>query len=255
MIDIHCHILPGIDDGAATIYDSINMAKAAVSDGISSIIATPHHKNGRYENEKIEIVDAVSELNRAFSDEGIPLTVLPGQEVRIYGEIIEDYLSGGKILPLNHTQYLFIEFPSSSVPRYAERLFYELQTQGLIPIIVHPERNQEIIENPDILYKMINNGALSQLTAGSLTGHFGKKIKKFSEQLIEADLTHFIASDAHNIQNRTFKMSEAMDMVQKKYGIDLVYLFQENAELLVAGENVYKEIPQKVQRKKFLGLF
>ena len=149
-----------------------------------------HHKNNQFENEKIDILEKVSEFNEHLPNEGIPLTILPGQEVRIYGEIIEDYLSGGKILPLNETNYLFIEFPSGSVPRYAERLLYEIQAEGLVPIIVHPERNQEIIQNPDILYKFVNNGALTQVTAGSLTGYFGKKIKKFSEQLIEADLTH-----------------------------------------------------------------
>ena len=255
MIDIHCHILPGIDDGAKTIYDSINMAKEAVREGITTIIATPHHKNNQYENEKVDILEHVSQLNQHLTNEGIPLTVLPGQEVRIYGEIIEDYLSGGKILPLNETNYLFIEFPSGSVPRYADRLLYEIQAEGLVPIIVHPERNQEIIQNPDILYKFVNNGALTQVTAGSLTGYFGKKIKKFSEQLIEADLTHFIASDAHNVRKRTFKMVEAMDAVEKKYGLDMVYMFKENAELLIQGKNVYKEIPQQVQRKKFFGIF
>ena len=96
-------------------------------------------------------MEKVAHLNQHLSNEGIPLTILPGQEIRIYGEIIEDYLAGGKILPLNETYYLFIEFPSGSVPRYAERLLYELQTEGLVPIIVHPERNQEIIENPDLL--------------------------------------------------------------------------------------------------------
>ncbi|WP_338470966.1 CpsB/CapC family capsule biosynthesis tyrosine phosphatase [Niallia sp. XMNu-256] len=254
MIDIHCHILPGIDDGAQSVYESINMAREAVREGITTIIATPH-KNNQYNNEKRDILEKVARLNETLSNEGIPLTILPGQEVRIYGEIIQDYLTGGRILPLNETNYLFVEFPSGSVPRYAERLFYELQTEGLIPIIVHPERNQAIIENPDLLYKFINNGALSQVTAGSLTGYFGKKIKKFSEQLIEADLIHFIASDAHNVRNRTFKMSDAMDAVEKKYGIDMVYMFRENAELLVEGKMVYREIPQPVQRKKFLGIF
>ena len=133
--------------------------------------------------------------------------------------------------------------------------YYELQTEGLIPIIVHPERNQEIIENPDLLYKFVNSGALTQVTAGSVCGYFGKNIKKFSRQLIEANLTHFIASDAHNVHNRSFKMVEAFEQVEKSYGMDMVYLFKENAELLVRGETVYKEMPQKVQRKKFLGLF
>ena len=101
----------------------------------------------------------------------------------------------------------------------------------------------------------MNNGVLTQVTAGSITGYFGKKIKKFSQQLIQANLTHFIASDAHNVHNRTFKMVEAFETVEKTYGIDTVYLFKENAELLVQGKNVYKEMPQQVQRKKFLGLF
>lgn len=255
MIDIHCHILPGIDDGAQTIEDSLNMAREAVKEGIHTIIATPHHKNRQYDNEKNSIIQKVGELNSHLYKEGIPLKVLPGQETRIYGEILDDYLDGGKILPLAETAYLFIEFPSGHVPRYTDQLFYELQTEGLIPIIVHPERNQEIIENSDLLYRLVTNGSLTQITAGSLCGYFGKNIKKFSQQLIEANLTHFIASDAHNVHNRTFKMSEAMDEVEKIYGIDTVDLFIENAELLVKRKNVYKEVPEQVRRKKFLGIF
>ena len=255
MVDIHCHILPGVDDGAKTNEDSLQMAKEASSEGIRTIIATPHHKNNQYENEKDSIINKVSELNTFLESEGVPVKILPGQEIRIYGEILDDYRAGGRILPLAETNYVFIEFPSSNVPRYAERLFYELQTEGLRPILVHPERNAEIIENPNLLYNLVNNGVLTQTTAGSITGYFGKKIKKFSQQLIEANLTHFIASDAHNVHNRTFKMVEAFETVEKTYGIDTVYLFKENAELLLQGKNVYKEMPQQVQRKKFLGLF
>lgn len=255
MIDIHCHILPGVDDGAKHIGESINMAKEAVREGIHTIVATPHHKNRHWDNEKTFILDKVAELNQNLTNEGIPLTILPGQETRIYGEIIDDYLAGGKILTLAETSYLFIEFPSGHVPRYAEKVLYEIQTEGLIPIIVHPERNQEIIENPELLYKFVNGGALSQVTAGSICGYFGKKIRKFSHQLIEANLTHFVASDAHNVTSRSFKMVEAMDEVKKSYGFDMVYLFQENAELLVQEKNVYKEVPEKVVRKRFWGIF
>lgn len=255
MVDIHCHILPGIDDGAENIEETIQMAKEAVSEGIHTIIATPHHKNGQYDNEKTSILEKVSDLNKLLASEAIPLTILPGQEIRLYGEVLDDYHSGGKILPLAETSYLMIEFSSGHVPRYAKQLLYELQTEGFTPIIVHPERNQEIIENPDLLYRFVNNGALSQITAGSLCGQFGKKIKKFSEQLIEANLTHFVASDAHNVRNRNFKMTEAMAEVEKKYGMDMVHYFNENAELLIGNKNVHKEIPEKIQRKKFLGIF
>ncbi len=255
MIDIHSHILPGIDDGARTMEDSINMAKLAVSEGIHTIIATPHHMNGQYENERVDILHRVDELNKHLKQENIDLHVLPGQENRIYGEMVEDY-QNEKLLPLNRVSpYIFIEFPSSSVPRYADRLLYELQNEGLIPLIVHPERNAEIVERPDRLYNLVKNGAATQLTASSLTGYFGKNIQKFSQQLIEANLTHFIASDAHNIHNRSFKMEEAMDTLEKKYGIDMIYYFTENAELLIEGKNIYKEIPEKVKKRKFLGIF
>ena len=255
MIDIHSHILPGIDDGANTIYDSIDMAKQAVSEGIHTIIATPHHRNGKYDNVKSDILPLVKEVNDRFKEEQIKLEVLPGQECRIYGEILEDYQKGD-ILPLNQvSQYLFIEFPSSSVPRYAEKLLYDIQVTGLTPVIVHPERNAELIERPDKLYKLVQGGAVTQLTAPSLVGYFGKNIQKFSQQMIQANLTHFIASDAHNIRNRTFKVEEAMDYIEKKYGIDMVYYFTENAELLVDGKNIYKEIPELIKKRKFLGIF
>ncbi|MDU1846677.1 MAG: CpsB/CapC family capsule biosynthesis tyrosine phosphatase [Niallia nealsonii] len=254
MIDIHSHILPGIDDGAQTIEDSIKMAKAAVNEGITTIIATPHHKNNQFNNLKSSILTKVNDLNTVFKQENIPLTVLPGQEVRIYGEVIEDYYKE-EILTLNHTKYLFIEFPSSSVPRYAERLMYELQTEGIIPIIVHPERNKELQEKPDILFQLVKNGALTQLTASSLTGYFGKTIKKFSEQLILQNLTHFIASDAHNTYNRGFKFKEAHKFIEENFGIDYIYLFKENSELLSRDKHIIKEIPEPIKRKKFLGVF
>lgn len=254
MIDIHSHILPGIDDGAQTINDSIEMAKAAVREGITTIIATPHHRNNQFNNLKSSILTKVNDLNTVLKQKNIPLTVLPGQEVRIYGEVIEDYYKD-EILTLNHTKYLFIEFPSSSVPRYAERLLYELQTEGIIPIIVHPERNKELQEKPELLYQLVKNGALTQVTASSIGGYFGKNVKKFSEQLIEHNLTHFIASDAHNVHNRSFKMMESLDVIEESFGVDYIYLFKENGELLLEDKNIIKEIPERIQRKKFLGIF
>ncbi|WP_400243867.1 tyrosine-protein phosphatase [Niallia sp. JL1B1071] len=254
MIDIHCHILPGVDDGAATIEDSLEMARAAVKEGITTIIATPHHKNNQFSNPKSTILTKVNDLNTVLKQENIPLTILPGQEVRIYGEVLEDYYKE-EILTLNHTKYLFIEFPSSSVPRYAERLLYEIQTEGIIPIIVHPERNKELQEKPDLLYQFVKNGALTQVTASSVAGYFGKNVKKFSEQLIESNLTHFLASDAHNVHNRSFKVMEAFDTIEDNFGVDYIYLFKENAELLLEDRNVMKEIPERIQRKKFLGIF
>ncbi|MEH7180558.1 tyrosine-protein phosphatase [Neobacillus vireti] len=254
MVDIHSHILPGVDDGAQDIAESIKMAKAAVEQGIHTIVATPHHLNNRYENHKKTIIDRVAELNLIFEQEQIDLQVFPGQETRIYGELLEGY-ELGEILPINQTQYVLIEFSSNHVPQYTEKLFYEMQVRGLIPIIVHPERNQQLIEQPDVLYKLVKNGALSQITAASVHGAFGKKIKKFSQQLIEANLTHFIASDAHNTTSRSFRMREAYGMIQAKYGSEMVYLFKENAALAIEGKYVYKEPPERIKKKKIFNLF
>jgi protein-tyrosine phosphatase len=254
MIDLHCHILPGIDDGAQSDNDSLEMAKLAVQEGITTIIATPHHKNGWYENSKQAILVKVAELNKRLQEEKIDLKILSGQEPAINGELAEDY-DKGQIMTLNGTHYVFVELPSNHVPRYTEKMLYDLQLKGLIPVIVHPERNSEIHERPELLYKLVEKGALAQLTAASICGKFGKKIKSFSEQLVEANLVHFIASDAHNVTSRAFHLGQAYDLIQKQYGVDMVYLFTENAELLVEGMNVYKEQPQPVKRKKFLGIF
>lgn len=254
MIDIHSHILAGIDDGAQTIEDSLNMAKHAANEGITKIIATPHHNNGKYVNTASVIKDKVIELNERIKEQGLAIEVLPGQESRIYGELLEDY-DKGEILTLNKSKYVFIELPSNHVPRYTKQLLFDIQIAGLTPIIVHPERNSEIIEHPSILYKLVEQGAATQITASSVTGHFGKKIKKFSLQLIEASQAHFIASDAHNLSGRTFRLREAYDEIAREFGNELVYLYQENAELVVENNTIFRQPPQEIKRKKFLGIF
>ncbi|HLR43040.1 MAG TPA: CpsB/CapC family capsule biosynthesis tyrosine phosphatase [Pseudogracilibacillus sp.] len=256
MIDIHNHILPGVDDGAQTERDSIDMAKAAVEEGIHTIVATPHHKNRTYDNYKREIIYQVSVLNELMDANNLPLRIIPGQEIRIYGELLEDY-ANGEILPVNQTKYVLVEFPSSSVPRFADQLFYDMQLEGLIPVIVHPERNRELLEHPSRMYELIRNGALSQITAGSLVGQFGKQMEQYSHQLIEANLTHFIASDAHDTVNRPFHMQESFSIVQKEYGVDTYFQLVENSELLIDNQNVNRMEPlmPKKKRKKFFGLF
>ncbi|PYZ92573.1 tyrosine protein phosphatase [Salipaludibacillus keqinensis] len=254
MIDIHSHILPGLDDGAQTEEDFLNMAKAAIADGITSIVATPHHQNGSYMNSKGTIEKATEISNALLNDKGLGLTVLPGQECRLYGEILED-LERGEILPLNHSKYVFVEFPSAQVPRFSDKLLYDLQLAGKIPVIVHPERNQVFMKKPDMLYEFVKNGALTQVTAASVAGKFGKKIKSFSLDLIEVNLTHFVASDAHNTTNRTFHMTDAYDVIHEEFGDDLVYFFQENAHYLIGNQHVMLEQPKQVKKKKLFGLF
>lgn len=252
MIDIHSHILPGVDDGASTSEEAILIAQAAAEEGITTIIATPHHQNGKYINGKQSILENVEALNTLLRNENIPLTILPGQETRIHGDLMNE-LETDVILPLNHTNYVFIELPSGHVPRYTEQMLFDIQLKGFTPIIVHPERNVEFIENPDLLYKLVNKGALTQITSSSITGHFGKNIKKFTLQLVEAQLTHFLASDVHSLKNRPFRLADGYKVLNKEFGTQAEFLFKENTELLVQNLTTYRMNPARIKRRKFLG--
>ena len=254
MIDIHCHILPGIDDGAKELNESLEMARQAQAQGITRIVASPHHKNGSYENDLQSILTEVNLLNKELAREGIDLEILPGQEIRIYGEMEADL--DVDLLSVNNTGvYMLIEFPSSHLPRYANKLLFDLQLKGIVPIIVHPERNREIMEDPSRLYRLIKEGSLSQVTASSVTGRMGKKIKKFSLDLLSHDLAHFVASDAHNTTTRPFDLREAYEVVEKELGMSKRYQVQENPEEMVKGKMIDKDIPERIKKKKVLGLF
>ncbi|MEG0496822.1 MAG: CpsB/CapC family capsule biosynthesis tyrosine phosphatase [Carnobacterium sp.] len=255
MIDLHCHILPGIDDGAKDMEDSIEIAREAVAEGITHILATPHYKNGHWDNEKKDILVLVEELQKELDARDILLTIFPGQEVRINGELFED-LTEDKIQFIDEgKQYVLIEFPTPSIPAYTESLFFELQKKGITPIIVHPERNHAILKDPNVLLPFIEKGVLAQLTAASYTGGFGKSIQKVSKQLIEANLVHFIASDAHNISSRSFHMKEAYKKLEKEFGKEKANEYQQVTKDLVNGEVIISREPRKVKQTKFLGLF
>lgn len=253
MIDIHCHIIPEIDDGPKGIDSSLEMARNAVEQGITTIVATPHC-NRRYDTDKISINDKVTLLNSKLVENHIPLKIIPGQEIRLAGGIV-DGLNSEELQPLGDSKYILLELPSRSVPCFTDKLIYNLLSEGYIPVIAHPERNEQIMKDPNILYKFVNEGALAQLTAGSISGVFGKKLKKLSEDLIDANLIHFVASDAHPMPNRGFFLEDAFNEIEKAFGEDCVDYLKENAELLVKGEDISTWMPEKVRRKKFLGIF
>ncbi|MCM3673367.1 tyrosine protein phosphatase [Peribacillus simplex] len=254
MIDIHCHIIPGVDDGSGDIQESLNMARKAVEAGITHLFATPHHLNEKYVNVKSNIIDRAVRLNENLHQNNIPLTIHLGQEVRIHRDIFTS-LEKEEILTLDDKgTYLLLELPSGKVPSYTQEVIYELLLKGITPIIVHPERNKELIENQKLLFELVQEGALTQLTSGSIIGLFGKNIKSFSKKIIEHNLAHFIATDAHNMNSRGFTLQEAYETITKTYGIERAFYFKENAEQLIKGESpsIVKPAPFK---KKILGIF
>lgn len=255
MIDLHCHLLPGIDDGAPTLEDSLAMAEMAVAEGITHILVTPHHKNGKYQNVKADIVKYTAELQEELDRREIGLTLFSGQEVRIYGEFLADVKSDEILFIDEGNQYVLIEFPTLAIPLYAESLFFQMQQQGIIPVIVHPERNQEIIADPNVLLPYIEKGALAQVTASSYIGVFGKEISELSSRLIEANLVHIMASDAHNTRGRSFHMQEAFAKLEKEFGSEKVAVFHQTAKDLINGDLVRTESPMAVHKKKRFGFF
>jgi len=202
MIDIHAHILPGVDDGPSTAEESIEMARLAAKDGIRTIVATPHSLNGMYFNGRDDILAACESFNHGLRKHQIPLVVLPGCESYLCPEILEE-LDKGRLMTLNDTgRYLVLEIPDSFIPQTIIHLINRLRSRSIIPILSHPERNLPIQRNVELLGELIAAGALSQITGSSLMGGFGRRALRCTKRIIERQMAHFVASDAHSLKGR-----------------------------------------------------
>lgn len=252
MIDMHGYILPGVDGGTKHMQESIAIAKAAVAQGVDTIIATPKYKDGHYGNFKEEIIEQVTILNQRLEEEGIALTVLPGQEIRIYGDMLTNFETE-HLLALNvTTEYVLIELPEDHFPSYTTQLFYDLQIKGFKPIIAHPETNPIILEDPDLLYNLVKKGALTQLASASIVGENSKKEQKFAMQLIASNLAHFISSEVRSSKKYIFE--DAITKITKQFGDQKAIYFTENAVSLINGNEVIADQPLH-RKKKGLGIF
>lgn len=219
MIDLHCHILPGIDDGPPTLKEALKMAGIAASDGIEKAIATPHLFRGDFVYEDLSLIDTeCQKLNRSIKESNIPLEVFPGAEVHISHNLINEIRKNRKHLVLNQSSYMFVEFPVNHVYSRIKRLFSDLKHEEIIPIITHPERNSVFIYNPNLLYELISAGALSQANSGSLNGVYGKDVEEAAFRFLELNLVHFIASDCHNTDTIPPILSEASLKVAESFG-------------------------------------
>lgn len=247
MIDLHSHILPGVDDGAQTLEDSLEMARKAISQGITHLMCTPHHNNGKYNNPADKIIREVANLQGELDKRGLELTLLEGQEVRLT-EFLLTAIQRDEILftDLDNT-YLLIEFPTNEVPIYAEQVFYQLLNRGQVPVIVHPERNAVFREEPNRLVSFLEMGTLTQLTAPSIVGIFGSDIQQTARQMLEHNMLYMVASDAHNLRHRTFLMKEAYKEIEKIGGKEMVEAMQQMAKDLVNGDPVIRPKYQAIK--------
>ncbi|MFW6171955.1 MAG: tyrosine-protein phosphatase [Planctomycetota bacterium] len=210
--DIHCHVLPQLDDGATSWAESLAMARIAVAEGIRTIVATPHQL-GMYSHNRGGIIRGhVSQLQQLLERHRIPLTVLPGADVRIAPEMLPG-LKAGEILTLGDTDvYVLLELPHD-VYFPLDPVLDGLEQMGMQGILSHPERNEAILRNPELVAPLVQRGCPMQVTAGSLVGTFGPACQKMSKWLFEQGLAHIVATDAHGSRNRRPLMKRAFETV------------------------------------------
>ncbi|MDO9010899.1 MAG: CpsB/CapC family capsule biosynthesis tyrosine phosphatase [Gallionella sp.] len=204
MIDLHCHYLPGIDDGSQSMAESLDLARASVVDGITHAAMTPHIHPGRYDNIRSSVVLATNQFRAALVEADIRLQIYPAGEVRLTSEIIE--LLEQDELPflgtLNGYRILLLEFPYGQMPVGTEKLTHWLLAHNIRPLIAHPERNKVVISNLERIAPFVEMGCLLQLTAGSVIGEFGKAVQDIAALMLERRWVSVIATDAHNLLHR-----------------------------------------------------
>lgn len=237
MVEIHTHILPGIDDGASDWETSVQLARSAAEQGVTDIIATPHHRTNRFMNPAAEVVSLTGKLNARLEAEGVPVNVHPGQEVHVHRELLSNW-QNGELLSLAGGPYMLLEMPHGHVPDYMESIVYELQLAGVCAVIPHPERNAEVARDPDKLVRLVELGALAQVTSFSLLGGYGKGVERLSWQLCRQGLIHFVSSDAHHPERRGVCLAEAYARVEQTLGAEWAGYYRSNAAALLAGSEI-----------------
>lgn len=231
MIDIHCHLLPGIDDGPASLEAALDLARACVQDGILHSVLTPHVFPGRFENRRSSIEEDFARFADNLKEAGIPLDVSWAGEVRLSPEVL-DLLANDELpfLGLSAGMHnMLLEMPDGQIPLGSEKLVGMLLARKVRPVIVHPERNRAVMERPDRMRPFIDMGCQVQLTAGSLVGQFGTKAQVAAKALLDAGWVHAVASDAHNLGGRKPRMNDAAQWLRATYGGELA------RELTIAG--------------------
>lgn len=217
MFDLHSHILPGIDDGAADLEESLQMCKMAYQDGIRTIVCTPHV--GKFPNTEEIILSKTNELRERIGQQNLGINLLSGADFEFHPDIF--FLVENKsIFTINNSRYLLLDIPYFLIPPNIERRIEHLISKGIVPIISHPERCLQIQQDPSILYSIVKAGGITQITASSLTGKMGTKAKETATLMLKRNLAHIIATDTHGLTKRPPVLSEALDFASGIIGKD-----------------------------------
>jgi protein-tyrosine phosphatase len=253
MVDVHCHILPGLDDGPEAIEESLAMAESAITDGITHVVATPHC-NSQFAFDYARVQQLRDRLQSEIGDR---LTLATGCDFHLNPENLDALYANTPRFCINQRAYLLVEFNDFSIPPAIDDTLHSLQLKGLRPVITHPERNAILRRQPQRLAKWARLGCFVQVTAGSLTGGFGPRAQEDSLCWIARGIVHLVASDAHNTRRRPLRLHAAYDVVREQFGEKKARaLFVENPMAAFEGRDLphVPEIPDEQvspRRKRF----
>ncbi|ADL13625.1 tyrosine-protein phosphatase [Acetohalobium arabaticum] len=248
MIDLHSHILPGVDDGVDDIEEALVVAKEAARQGITKMVATPHYLEEGCRLTPEETEEKIAKLQQVIDQAGIDIEILPGAEAYITPDL-GWYIQQGKVSTINGSRYLLVEFPMDKKPSQIRNIFYDLKILGYTPVISHPERYSYIQQKPNLLYHWIQDGIYAQLNAGSLLGMFGSQVEETAEILVKHNLVQLIGSDVHSNGRRKVCLKQGRERLEEIVG-SKAKQYLENAQLVIKDEEIEVIEPQYYEEKK-----
>jgi protein-tyrosine phosphatase len=246
MIDIHTHILPGVDDGAKDLPSALAMVEEAVHDGITALVATPHVLHKISPEWEVRCLQVFDQLKNEVAQRGWPIELFLGSEIYLQNNLLE--YSSSPLFTIGRSQkYVLVELPGIEVHQFTDTMVFNLRIKGYQPILAHPERNASIIGQIDRVADLVERGLLMQMNAGSIVGQFGREVQAFSRNLLKSGLVHFVASDAHDPVTRRPILSEGRAWVYREMGEPAARaLFVEHPRQMLAGEKIpvtaYQEV-------------
>lgn len=254
MIDTHCHILPGVDDGARNLEESLKMAEKAWTSGVKEIVVTPHGGWVGCPLDHAQVAKLAKDLETELHERGFGLRLHPGMEVYIEPEVPKQ-LDAGYVVTCNGGPYALIELPRQQYPLYVDEVFFQLQLRGVRLILAHPERNEIIQKDLNILYSLVSHGVIGQLDARCLTGFYGNRVKEVSKKMLEHRLVQLIASDAHWADQYSHLLPAVETAVAIVGQDEARAMVESRPAAIVRGEPIALPDPIPYQQKKIWGLW
>lgn len=250
MIDVHCHIIPKIDDGSPSFEESYKMFEEASKAGFTDLIATSHYVENHYEVDTIKRHAIVEAMNKLIKEKGINLKLHCGSEIYVTPNLLK-LIEEKKASTLANSKYVLFELPMNQTVKYLEDVIFEIKASGLIPVIAHPERYSCVQDNPNFVYELIKEGVLFQANFASISGYYGKQAKKTLVKLLKANMIHFLGSDSHR-SSKYEQISENIKQLEKVISKEKIEeLTKINPKHILENKEIKIEEPSYIKRGLF----